>query len=151
MLSDPWAYSQRVEASRMPDVESHDEEGPIKKESITIGSFTGPLVNVTKIHQNLSQEVIMITEDKAQLILSKHLKNMEMRRDWVAPLGILIAIVTAFSTSTFKDAGLDASTWRAIFVIVGALSSLWLFKSAMRSRKAPKVEDVVDQMKKSNE
>jgi hypothetical protein len=133
----------------MPEKEPASENVAPTQPSIKIEPSATQLVNVTKIHQNLSQEVIMITEDKARLVLSEHLKKMDIRRDWVAPLGIFLAITITFSTSTFKDAILDSATWRALFILVGALSFLWLLWAVYRALKAEKIEDVVEQLKRS--
>jgi hypothetical protein len=87
------------------------------------------MVNVSDVHINVSQNLIITTEDKLRLCLSEHLKRMERKNSWITPLGILIAILVTLVTSTFKDVGLSADTWRAIFIIAGVLSLGWLIWS----------------------
>ena len=56
---------------------------------------------------------------------------MEKKRSWIAPSGILITLMTVYTTSTFKRAlGLSPDTWWcAIFIITGVATSLWLILS----------------------
>jgi len=95
---------------------------------INTGSIEN-LIKVYKLHLNLSQEVIITTEDKIKLCLSEHLKRMEKRKDWIAPLGILLAIIVTLVTSSFEDVGLNYATWKAVFIITGLISFGWLIRS----------------------
>jgi len=75
---------------------------------------------------------------------------MERRRSWIAPLGIVVTIVVTIVTSTFKDVGLSADTWYAIFIIVGFLSFVWLVWSIKEVLKSEKIEDIVEELKKGS-
>ena len=121
---------------------------PPEKVKINTESLASQFINVSEVHLNVSQEVIITTEDKIRICLSEHLKLMEKKRAWIAPLGILIAIVVTLVTSTFRDIGLDAATWRAIFVIAGILSFGWLIWSIKEGWKSKKLEDIVAELKK---
>lgn len=79
-----------------------------------------------EIFPNLNQQVIMTTEDRLRICLIENLKKAEKKYDWVAPLGILIAIIIAFITSSFQDVVLSSQTWEAIFIIGGIASFIWL-------------------------
>ena len=119
------------------------EKTPFHQSTIDTGSIES-LVNVSEVHLNVSQEVIVTTEDKMRLCLSEHLKRMEKRKSWVAPLGILGAIVVTLVTSTFKDMGLDAATWKAVFIITGLISLCWLIHSVKESWNSEKMEDIIN-------
>jgi hypothetical protein len=123
------------------------DQNPNQKSNINIGSHES-LVSVSEVHLNVSQEVIITTEDKVQLCLSKHLKRMEKKKGWIAPFGVLLTIIVTLVSSTFKDMGLDAATWKAIFIITGIISFVWLVYSVDAAMKSEKVEDIISELKK---
>ncbi len=106
---------------------------------------------IKKVHENTEQELIVITSDRLELVLQKHLKNLERRKEWIAPLGLLLAIVTTFCTATFKDAFFAADTWKAIFVMAGVASFVWLIKSGWASFRAPDIGVVMNKIKQSSD
>ena len=113
------------------------------------GHFVHETVEVTAVHGNLTQEVIQITVDKLKLILQAHLQNMERRRDWIAPLGILATMLVVFPTTDFKQfAGLKAEVWQATFIIAVVLNLAWLFKSAWVAYNSPSVDVVLETIKR---
>lgn len=99
------------------------------------------------VHSNLDQEIIQITEDKLRLVLNQHIAAAEQRKAWIAPLGILVAIVIVFSTSTFKDVFFKAPTWEAIFFIAGLLSLGWLIRTLWQAHNSPTVDSLVEKIK----
>ncbi|MFA6284892.1 MAG: hypothetical protein WCT30_02530 [Desulfurivibrionaceae bacterium] len=108
------------------------------------------VVEVTDIHENTSQEIIRITVDRLKLVLVEHKNGFERRKEWHTPLGLLLTIVLAFITSTFKDAlGFKADTWCAFFLIGLLLSFAWLGRAVYIASKCPSMDDIVDKMKKS--
>lgn len=126
-------------------------ETPPQKSDINTGS-TEDLVVVSQVHlMNLPQEVITTTEDKVRLCLSEHLKRMEQKRGWVTPLGILVALIATLMTTNFKDAGLDAATWKAIFIIATGLSFGWLIYSVIKALRSEKIEDIIGELKKHSD
>ncbi|MBI2089225.1 MAG: hypothetical protein HYT78_10845 [Deltaproteobacteria bacterium] len=70
---------------------------------------------------NVKQALIVTTEDRVRIHLSGHLANVEKRKGWIAPLGILTTIVIALVTAEFKENSIlfSRATWEAIFVITG--------------------------------
>ena len=126
-------------------------ETPPQKSDINIGS-TEDLVVVSQVHlMNLPQEVITTTEDKVRLCLSEHLKRMEKKRGWFTPLGILVALIATLITTNFKDAGLDAATWKAFFIIATVLSFGWLIYSVIKALRSEKIEDIIGELKKHSD
>jgi len=124
---------------------------PPEKVKIDTESLANQLVNVSEVYLNVSQEVIITTEDKVHLCLSKYLKRIEKKRSWITPLGILVAIVLTLVTSTFNDIGLDAPTWRAIFILGGIISLGWLVRSIKEALQSQKIEDIVGELKKGSQ
>jgi hypothetical protein len=129
----------------------NEQTRPPEKAKIDTEFLASQLVNVAEVHLNVSQELIITTEDKVRICLSEHLKRMEKKHGWIAPLGIFIAIVVTFVTSTFKDIGLDAATWRAIFILAGIISFGWLVWSVKEAWRSEKLEDIVGELKKGSQ
>lgn len=111
------------------------------------GRFTQVQAPVKAVHSNLDQEIIQITEDKLRLVLNQHIADVEQRKAWIAPLGLLLAVLTAIVTSDFKDAYFKAPTWEAIFIITGLMSVCWLVVTIWKSLRSPTVEDIVEKIK----
>ena len=120
----------------------------LKKSSINIGYLTRQIKNESEYHININQKFIFTTEDKIRICLSKHLKQLERKRSWCAPLGILIAIVATLFTSTFKSAfGLSPDILFIIFIIAGVAACIWLIWSIKESLNSKKIEDIVGELK----
>ncbi len=76
---------------------------------------------------------------------------MEKKRGWVTPLGILLAVIAMLITTNFKDAGLDAATWKAFFIIAAILLFVWLIYSVIEALRSEKIEDIIGELKKHSE
>lgn len=87
------------------------------------------LVDVERLHVNISQAVIITTEDKIRICLDKHVKTAERKQSWIAPAGILLAVITTLVTTSFQPVLLKAETWQALFIVVGVGSLVWLLLS----------------------
>lgn len=75
-------------------------------------------VDTENVYNNTSQNLIRITEDKLENILTNHMSNMAKKGDWKTPLGIIVSIVLALISTKFQDAFfLKAAVWEAIFII----------------------------------
>jgi hypothetical protein len=127
----------------------NNDKKPPQQTNINIGGIEG-LVDVSEVHLNVSQEVIVTTEDKIRLCLSEHLGKMEKRKSWITPLGILLTIIVTLSTSNFIDKLFKAATWQAVFVIAGVISLIWLIYAIKDALKSEKVEDIVAELKKDS-
>jgi hypothetical protein len=119
------------------------------KSNINIGDIEG-LVNVSEVHMNVSQELIVTTEDKIRLSLNKYLKKMERKRGFITPLGLVISFTMILITAGFKDAGLDAATWRAIFIVADAVAFGWLIYAFKESLTSVKMEDIIEELKRTS-
>lgn len=85
-------------------------------------------VHVVDVHVNVDQEIIQITEDKLRLILKDHLETITQSTSWVAPLGVMISIITTFCTAKFDTfIGLGPEFWKSLFTLAGIASLAWLF------------------------
>lgn len=100
-----------------------------------------------EVFPNLSQQVIMTTEDRLKLCLQENLKKAERKNDWITPFSLLIAIITAFVTATFKDFIVSAKTWEAIFILVGVGSFIWLVFAIRQAFFKIDIENIIKELK----
>ena len=76
---------------------------------------------------------------------------MEKKKSWVTPLGVFLALIATLITTNFKDVGLDAETWLAIFIIATILSFGWLIYSVIEAKRSEKIEDIIGELKKHSD
>ena len=104
------------------------------------------------IHKSLGQEVIVTTVDKVRLCLMVNRDCLIAKREWVLPLGILVTLLTAFFAADFRDFGVKAPVWEAIFILASLVCALWLAKSlftAWQNRGAGGINKIVEELKVS--
>jgi hypothetical protein len=104
------------------------------------------------VYRNVGQEVIETTADKVRLCLRDYQDSLRSQRDWVAPLALIITLVTTLATSTFKNLIVSASLWQGTYLVAAIGTSMWLIYSVARAitlRKATSVETVVQKLKNS--
>lgn len=93
-------------------------------------------LSVGVIHSNTETAIIVITEDKLENAVNKHLESCKSKDKWQAPLGILLSIAIMFLTSEFKDAlGVEKSVWKAFFMLLFAGVSVWLIFNLIELKK----------------
>jgi hypothetical protein len=111
------------------------------------GRFVESAAPVTEQTENTDQQIIKITEDKVRLILHDHITIMEKQKEWITPFGIFLTIVITLLTTSFNTFYFDASTWKAIFVICGFLSLIWLVKASCQALNSEGIDDIIDKFK----
>jgi len=127
------------------------EKTPPQEARINIGS-TKDLETVSELYlTSLPQDVITTTEDKVRLTLADYLKKMEKKKSWLTPLGLMISFTLTLMTSSFKDLGLSAATWKAIFIIGVIGAFIWLIYSIIEASRSVKIEDVISELKKHSD
>ncbi len=104
------------------------------------------LVSVERVSLNVSQSVVVTTEDKLRLCLQAYLSEAEKGKEWIAPLSLLIALLLALVSADFHDALLPAATWHAIFVISAALSLLWLLLALRRAFRTQSIDALIEEI-----
>jgi hypothetical protein len=127
-----------------------EPQNPSISTTIDSGSIKSQIVNVSELHLNVSQDFIITTEDKIRLALDRHMDRMGQKRSWVTPFGILLTIILTFINSSFKNAGISAATWQAIFIIGGIISAIWLVRAIFLAFQSETVDDVVKQLKEDS-
>lgn len=102
-------------------------------------------VIVGRVDRNVTQEFIIITADKARLILHDAADCMERRDSWQTPAGILVTILVIFPTTAFQNfLGITKEVWNAFFIMAAILSAVWCIRALLRRRKAFTIEEIVN-------
>ena len=82
------------------------------------------------IRINLEQEIIVTTTDKIRLVLRDTKDIILSKRGWLAPLSLLLSLVTTLCTVDFKETMyLPKDTLQAIFVFFSIASFIWLIRT----------------------
>ncbi len=115
--------------------------------NISLEAFAGHLISEARLYPNVQSPLLFTTEDKVRLCLINHIFRMEKRRGWIAPLGILIAILAVFPTTTFKNWILDASAWQAIFILAALAVGAWLIWAARVAKVSSSIDVVIEELK----
>ena len=108
----------------------------------------------TDVSLNLQQELLAMPADRLRLHLRDYEELVRTRTSWQAPAGILVSLVAALVASDFKDIGLEAATWEALFILV-AICSVWFLGRALihayRARsRGNDIETLVERLRKSS-
>jgi hypothetical protein len=101
------------------------------------------LVRNSDVSINVGANVIITTEDKIKLAVRSHLDRMSKKDGWIAPLGLLVAIVITFPTTEFKKFVLPADSWLAIFAMGALASGIWFVIAVVRALRAPTEDDFI--------
>ena len=105
------------------------------------------LVSVERVSLNLSQSVIVTTEDKLRLRLQAHLSAAEKTKDWIAPFFLLVSLSLALLSADFKDLLFSASTWKAFFIIAAILSAVWLAFTLRQAFHSRSLDSLIEEIK----
>lgn len=109
--------------------------------------LTQELVTFERVHVNVSQTLIITTEDRMNLWLMGVIGRIKKQSEWIAPLGLFVAITLTLTTTSFNNFLLPSATWHAIFVIVDILAFLWLVLSLRYLQRPLVIADEIEQLK----
>ena len=104
-----------------------------------------------ELYSNCKQKIIRINEDKVELILRDFKKHIT--KDWIGPLALFVTLVTTIISVEFKDYGISADTWQAIYIIGTFFSLVWLvsvFLNMWLYRKKADIKIVIEKMKNTS-
>jgi hypothetical protein len=105
------------------------------------------------IRRNVGQEVIVITVDKVRICLMTQQNYLSRSNDWVAPFGILMAILATLVSADFKKFYFDASIWHSLFIVTAFISLFFLVRSLIdkfRYRKHKGIEQIIGELTASS-
>jgi hypothetical protein len=125
--------------------------GKRKGAVIELEDLTGDI----KIHKNLTQDVIMTTQDKLRLAIIEHRDVLASRREWISAGSLSLSLLTSLMLTQFQDRlGLSAEYWRALYGFFFALALFWLISALYKlykNRKRGDVDYLIKQIKKVGE
>ena len=101
----------------------------------------------SRYYWNLSQGTIIVSEDRVRLILLQHVTRIVAADRWIGATGVMATLIATFCTTTFRDFGLTAATWRAVFIVAALLNLAWLIQTLRQARRAPSLDDLVREIK----
>lgn len=112
------------------------------------------LIDKSTSYTNIAQEFIITTSDKIRLSLIENREPLKVKISWVAPTGILVALILTLVTTEFKKTvfGMKPEVWEALFMLSSFLCLLWLIYTLWHSwkfRGKGSVEDVIKKLKQS--
>jgi len=97
----------------------------------------------TTVYENIDQNVIKVSEDKARLYLADYQNAVRSWRDWTFPLGMLLTFGITLTAADPKDAlFFKAATWEALFFLGFLLSIYWLIKALYHKHQNRYVGDI---------
>jgi hypothetical protein len=102
------------------------------------------------IHKNLTQEVIMTTEDKLRLALIEHQGMLSSKKEWISGATLSLSLLSSLLLTNFKDGlGLSADTWRAAYGLFFAMALFWFLNSLyklFKNRKRMSVDYLINEI-----
>jgi hypothetical protein len=117
-----------------------------KGATIDLDELTGDFT----IHKNLTQDVILTTEDKLRLALIEHRDVLSGKREWISAGTLSLSLLSTLLLTNFKDGlGLTADTWRAAYCFFFAMAFLWFVNSLIklyRNRKRREIDFLIKEI-----
>jgi hypothetical protein len=111
------------------------------------------LLKSATVHTNLTQDVIVTTEDKLMLALIRQGEYIRAKRDWVTPFSVMLAVLASLAAADFKDfANIPAASWKAIFIVIGVSSGIWTLRCgfiALKNSKKGDNQEFINKLKKN--
>ena len=121
---------------------------PPKESGIDI---TDDFVKSSTVHKNISQNIVLTTEDKIRLCLITYKESLDAHKEWVAPTSVLIALTTTLIATDFKQfLSLSSEVWKALFIFGSILCVCLLIRAIINSFKYKdnNIESIIDELKK---
>lgn len=113
--------------------------------------FNGDVI----IHKNLTQDVLVITEDKMKLTLLEYKNILSAGAEWFSASTTVLSFLAALLLTNFKDVGpLTAETWQAIyfmFFVISLARFINVLYKMFRNRKKANVDYVIRKLRQSND
>jgi hypothetical protein len=103
------------------------------------------------IHKNLTQDVLLTTEDRMKLALIEYRDTLASRSDWLGAGVLTLSFLSSLLLTTFKDIGpLSAETWRAvyfIFFIMALARFINILIKTYQNRQKSQIDYVINKIK----
>jgi hypothetical protein len=105
------------------------------------------------IHKNLTQDVLLTTEDKMKLTLIEYKDVLTSRGEWLGAATTAFSFLTSLFLSNFKDVGIiKAGTWQAVYAFLFLFffgRCIFFLINLFKNRKKVKINYVIKKIKQS--
>ena len=103
------------------------------------------------VYENLEQDIIYITADKAHRCLDEWRQRIEAQGSWVGPLSLVGSLLVTLLTADFKDKlGVPKEYWAATFLVCFLAAMFLLVRNIKRRMvNTPESSDeIVEKLKR---
>ena len=105
------------------------------------------------VHKNLTQDVLLTTEDRMKLALIEYKDILGSRAEWIGAGTLALSFLSSLLLTNFKDIGpLKASTWQAVYFIFFVLAFLRFVNIVVKmyvNRKKANPDYIIGKIKQS--
>jgi hypothetical protein len=101
------------------------------------------------VYQNITQDYVIITKDKLELVLLKTEKCLSKKNAWMTPLGLFVSCLLAILSANFKDFIFPANVWHALFIMTTCICFCWFCYTAyvsFRNKKKGNIDDIINKI-----
>jgi|GEM_PF-2105110 len=103
------------------------------------------------VHKNLTQDLLVTTEDKMKLALIEYRDALSSHSEWVGAGMLVFSFMSPLLLANFRDIGpFSGETWRAVYFVLCALA-FYRFITVLikinRNRHKIKVDYTINKMK----
>ena len=111
---------------------------------------------VKETYENTQCDLIVVTEDKLEIILGKFKSNVKKSKDWITPLSIFLTVLIGVTTSDVnkKIFGIEKEVVTAFFYFALVGSFIWTIISiiiAINNGEQSKIEYTMKKIKNFNQ
>ena len=103
------------------------------------------------VYENLDQDIIHITADRAHRYLTEWRAKIEAQDSWLAQLSLMASFLLALITADFHDKfGIPKEYWSSIYFVALLITIGWLARSLKRRiwDSAESADKIIDKFKK---
>lgn len=108
-------------------------------------------VPAEKIHQNTTQNIIVITEDKTRILLTEYKDALKSNVAWITPTSVFLSLLATVITADFTaKMGISAELWNALFLVCTFGTGIWSLVAGFHAKKRPSLDDLIKELKSNN-
>jgi Permeases of the major facilitator superfamily len=91
---------------------------------------------------------IIVTESKLKLYLTNHVHKLGKKNSWITPVSLMSGFIIALITCDFKESIFSKDVWKALFIIITIICSLWFIYTLKYIFQPITVDDIITELKK---
>lgn len=106
---------------------------------------------IDNVISNTSVNIIQITEDRLENILTRHVDRLSRPKDLIGVFSLVLSLFGLWATTDFQSKLLPAQTWQGVFgaVLVGSIVyMLYVAWSCYKNKSS--VDEIMKEIKKES-